>query len=175
MTNRHLVFVVGLLTSAALLSGCGDGKKGTTTSPAASTSSSAPVRAVGVSKAAYVATMQRLGQRLAKSMASMYPLVEDGPGTAANIAAAAKVEKTRSVVVRVAATLRGIKPPMPIRTDHERVVAGLSKLKSELDGLLRALRNGGSKPIGAFMLFHGLKTIAVATTDMEKKGYSVGG
>lgn len=174
---RSLAAGAAILAGAALLAGCGGHKAATTTTTTstASAPAPAPVHVVHVNKASYDATMKRLGGSLSKALSHIYPLVDGGPGSAENKAAAERVKTTRAVVVHVATTLSGIEPPQPVQADHKRLIAGLGHLESQLDLLIGFLEKGGPKPVGIYTEFTALNTIAKAAGDMEKKGYSVGG
>ncbi len=179
-SRRRLVIPAAAAAAGVLiLAGCGGHKHAASTGAASTTAATAapvaPAHVVKVSKASYEKTMKHLGGSLSKSMSVMYPLVDDGAGTPANKEAAARVEKTRDVVVHIASTLNAIEPPKAVQADHKRLVAGLGRLEGQLNRLIGALTTGGARPIGAYTEFTALNTIAKAASDMEKKGYSVGG
>jgi hypothetical protein len=177
-----------LLAAAALviaLAGCGGShsptgavQRGTTTAAAASSGATPPALAahptVVLSKSTYVRTLQRFGMKLSTSVQSVFPIVDQGAGSASNAKTAARVEAARAVVMSIATSISKIVPPSPIRADHERLISALSNLGGQLDRLVQVLERGGSKPLGSYTSFTALYTISRATSDMVKKGYAVG-
>ena len=118
--------------------------------------------------------MRKLGRRFAASVQGLFPLVEAEPGTAVAKATVAKLERTRAVVVDVAAAVAAIPAPAAIRGPHRRLLNGLSSLRSELDDLIHVLQAGTSKPFGAYTTFAALRTIAAARNEIERKGFAIG-
>jgi hypothetical protein len=170
----------------ALLAGCGgtqkhaatdnDGtqKQTVTQQRSGTVAQAAAPHAIVLSKPSYERTMRRLGKALSVSVEGMFPIVDDGAGSQANKAALAKVETARAVVARVGATLALIVPPAPIRADHAKLIVSVKALRKELDALIGALQQSGSHPLGAYTQLDALNAIALATTDIEKKGYAIG-
>jgi len=174
---------------AATLAGCGGtkthagtetggtqvhtGAQGHSTASVAQPKAAAP-HAIVLSKLSYERTMRRLGKALSVSVEEMFPIVDDGAGSPANKAALAKVETARAVVARVGATLATIVPPAPVRAAHARLVIGVKSLRNELDALIGALQQSGSPLLGVYTQLRALNAIALATTEIEKKGYAIG-
>jgi hypothetical protein len=174
--SLNLAKCATLALGAALIlsiAGCGGSKHPQAHAPAA-TPLAGTKRPVALGKVAYEATMRRLGRRLATSVEAMYPLVAGRPGAEATKKSLAKVERTRAVATSLMTRLAAIVPPAPIRADHQRLARAVSDFRDELDQLIRVLEQGGSKPFEAYTRFAGLQAIAVATRDMNAKGYFIG-
>jgi len=162
-----------LAALVGVLSGCGGGGKSaqtTTTTPTVTTATNA----VRLDKQDYDRTMKQLGQQLAGSVESLFPLVEAQPGTAASKASIVKLQRTRAVVTKVTTRIAHIAPPSAIRTEHLELLQGLSALGGELDKLIQVEEKGTSKPFGEFARFVSLRTIDKARKAIEKKGYTIG-
>ena len=159
-----------------MLAGCGGGH---VVSGAVQTQTTVSSRAISnqrvvLNKASYERTMRRLGKTLVGSVEGMFPLVEGGVGSLASAQSLAKVETTRSVVLSVRLTLDAIVPPVAIRADQERLLAGLDNLRSQLDKLIQVLQQGSSKPLGVYSRLSALGPIGIVIKDMKKKGYAIG-
>ena len=70
--------------------------------------------------------------------------------------------------------MAAIAPPAPVRDAHQRLVEGLTAFRAELDDLIYVLEKGTTKPFGAYTQFNGLRTIAKARAEIERKGYAIG-
>jgi hypothetical protein len=176
-----LALAAALPALALALGGCGGGGSSaepaataTVATPATTARAAATAAQTTLGKAAYDRRMQRLGQRLAVSVDRMFPLVEAQPGTDVSRQSVAKLERTRAVVTSVATDLASITPPSPIRAAHQHLLNGLTVFGGELDELIRVLQEGTSKPFGEYAKFDGLRAIARATKEIERKGYEIG-
>jgi hypothetical protein len=129
---------------------------------------------VVLGKRGYETRMRRLGAQLAQALQNLFPLVEAKPGTAVSNATIAKLERTRAVVLDVAAHVAAITPPGPIREPHRRLLGGLTTFGRELDELIRVLQTGSTKPFGYYTQFRGLHAIAVAHDEIVKDGFAIG-
>jgi len=161
-----------LAVLGATLAGCGGGTS--VNHDSAAPTATIPHKRVALDKAAYERTMRRLGTQLIGSVDSLFPLTEAQPGTDVSKATLAKLERTRTVVTSVMATAAGIVPPPPIRAAHRQLLQGVSDLGREIDNLIQAEEKGPSKPFGLYTQFNSLRTIAKATSAIEKKGYKIG-
>jgi hypothetical protein len=174
----------GVAACVLALAGCGGSghPAATTTSQpggAGATTTSAQtapaqLHRVVLGKAAYEKAMQRLGRSLSVSLENMFPLADDGPGSAETTAALVKVRATRATIAHIGVTLQAIVPPKPVRADHARLISAVGDLRGELDTLISVLQTGGSKRLGAYTEFKALSEIALASTAIEKKGYAIG-
>jgi hypothetical protein len=154
------------------MTACGGGS-----SPPRATTTSATVphyATVVLAKHSYETTMRRLGARLGRAVDSLFPLVEAKPGTAVGNATIAKLQRTRAVVLDVAAHVAAITPPSPVRMPHRRLLVGLTRFGSELDELIRVLQTGSTRPFGYYTRFSGLHAIAVAHDEIVKDGFAIG-
>jgi hypothetical protein len=178
---HSLALAAALPALALTLGGCGGGG-GTSVEPAATTTiatattttRAAAAASTRLGKDAYDRRMQRLGRKLAVSVDKMFPLVEAQPGTDVSRESVAKLQRTRAVVTSVATDLSAITPPTPIRAAHQHLLNGLTVFGGELDELIRVLQEGTSKPFGEYAKFDGLRAIARATKEIERKGYAIG-
>jgi hypothetical protein len=178
VTQRWLVAIV-LAMLAVTLAGCGGGGKTahqstTSTGTSTSTTVTTPHKTVALGKVAYERTMKRLGSQLIGSVDRLFPLTEAPPGTEVSKATLAKLAKTRAVVTNVTARIAEIAPPAPIRAEHQQLLRGVSALGEELDRLIEVEEKGTPKAFGIYAHFNSLRTIAKASSAIEKKGYAIG-
>ena len=169
--KRACLVAAVLALLAVTLAGCGGGKSvHQSTAPTATI----PPKTVSLGKVAYERTMARLGSQLVGSVEGLFPLVEAQPGTDVSRETLEKLAKTRAVVTTVMARVAAIAPPAPIRAEHQRLLQGISALGGELDKLIEVEEKGTSQAFSLYARFNSVRTIAKATTAMEKKGYKIG-
>jgi hypothetical protein len=178
LTARRWTVAAAIAFLAVTLAGCGGSTSSSKTAsqPAATTTAATttPVKKVVLGKLAYDRRMKQLGAQLAGSVQHLFPLVEAQPGTKVSKLALAKLRRTRAVVTSVQASIAAIAPPAEIRTEHQKLLQGVSALGGELDALISVEENGTSKPFGDFAHFDSLRSIARARNAIEKKGYPIG-
>jgi hypothetical protein len=171
--RRVCLVAAALALLAVTLAGCGGGGK-TAVHQSTAPTVTIPLKTVSLGKVAYERTMARLGNQLVGSVKGLFPLTEAQPGTDVSKATLEKLAKTRAVVTTVMARVAAIAPPAPIRSEHQRLLQGIAALGGELDKLIEVEENGTSEAFGIYARFNSVRTIAKATTAMEKKGYKIG-
>ena len=89
---------------------------------------------VALGKAAYTRRVRRDGKQLAARSKRLFPLVEAQPGTDVAKESVAKLQRTRAVVTTVDKRRLRDRAARAVRPAHERLVKGLTRFGSELDG-----------------------------------------
>lgn len=155
-------FVLSATVAVVVAAGLGTA----TVASATRTRSSSPAtaRQGDTTKAQYDTAMKRIGRDYAKGVGVIYPLVSGTKGSTARAATIRHLKAGSKTLAGVEVELRRTQPPARVRKLHERLLADVGKLRTELDGMVQSLR---SDNVTHFMTLSGLAALPAVNNTID--------
>jgi hypothetical protein len=175
----RILLPAALVACGFALAGCGGSShRPAVTSTPATMTQTAPTASVVPTLTTpearqYDKAMLSLGAKLGRAVDGIYPLDTGTPGSSQAKHTIAKLERARSAVSSIEASLGRVQPPAAVAAEQQTLRKDLRAVARQISQLATSLRTGDSKTFDALSQLPALARVAADTDAIRKKGYDV--